>query len=107
LKKRANRVLGIFITHGHEDHIGAIQHVIADISAPIYATPLTRGLIEGKLLRNNSQHKAQIKTIKLARRQRQVPSHRIFPCQPLHPRCRRAWHHHPCGAGHPHERLQI
>lgn len=63
LKKRANRVLGIFITHGHEDHIGAIQHVIADIPAPIYATPLTRGLIEGKLLRNNSQHKAQIKTI--------------------------------------------
>jgi len=63
LKKRANRVLGIFITHGHEDHIGAIQHIIADISAPVYATPLTRGLIEAKLLRNNSQHKAQIKTI--------------------------------------------
>ncbi len=63
LKKRANRVLGIFITHGHEDHIGAIQHLIADITAPIHATPLTRGLIEGKLLRNNSQHKAQIKTI--------------------------------------------
>ena len=63
LKKRANRVLGIIITHGHEDHIGAIQHIIADIPAPIYATPLTRGLIEGKLLRNNSQHKAQIKTI--------------------------------------------
>jgi ribonuclease J len=63
LKKRANRVLGIFITHGHEDHIGAIQHVIADISAPIHATPLTRGLIEGKLLRNNSQHKTQFKTI--------------------------------------------
>ena len=63
LKKRSKRVLGIFITHGHEDHIGAIQHIIADIPAPIYATPLTRGLIEGKLLRNNSQHKAQIKTI--------------------------------------------
>jgi len=63
LKKRANRVLGIFITHGHEDHIGAIQHVIAEISAPIHATPLARGLIEAKLLRNNSQHKAQIKTV--------------------------------------------
>jgi len=63
LKKRANHVLGIFITHGHEDHIGAIQHIIADIPAPVYATPLTRGLIEAKLLRNNSQHKAQIKTI--------------------------------------------
>jgi ribonuclease J len=63
LKKRANRVLGLFITHGHEDHIGAIQHFVEDIAAPIYATPLTRGLIEGKLARNNVQHKAQIKTI--------------------------------------------
>ncbi len=63
LKKRANRVLGIFITHGHEDHIGAIQHVIADIPAPIHATRLTRGLIEGKLQRSNLQHKAQLKTV--------------------------------------------
>ncbi len=63
LRKRADRVLGIFITHGHEDHIGAIQHLISDIPAPIYATPLTRGLIEGKLARNNVQHKAQIKTV--------------------------------------------
>src|SRR5688572_26905351 len=63
LRKRADRVLGIFITHGHEDHIGAIQHVISEIPAPIYATPLTRGLIEGKLARNNVQHKANIKTV--------------------------------------------
>ncbi|MFN8382992.1 MAG: ribonuclease J [Anaerolineales bacterium] len=63
LKNKADRVKAIIITHGHEDHIGAIQHIVADIPAPIYATPLTRGLIEGKLLRNNSQHKAQIKTI--------------------------------------------
>ncbi|MFN8414089.1 MAG: ribonuclease J [Anaerolineales bacterium] len=63
LKKRAGRILGLFITHGHEDHIGAIQHFVEDFSAPIYATPLTRGLIEGKLARNNAQHKAQIKTV--------------------------------------------
>jgi ribonuclease J len=63
LKKRADRVLGLIITHGHEDHIGAIHHFIEEIPVPIYATPLTRGLIEGKLLRNNSQHKAHIKTV--------------------------------------------
>ncbi|MFN8400807.1 MAG: ribonuclease J [Anaerolineales bacterium] len=63
LKKRANRVLGLFITHGHEDHIGAIQHFIEDIPVPVYATPLTRGLIEAKLHRNGAQHKAQMKTI--------------------------------------------
>ncbi len=43
------QVRGIIVTHGHEDHTGAIQHVAAKISAPIYATPLTRGLLELKL----------------------------------------------------------
>ncbi|MBN8582379.1 MAG: ribonuclease J [Anaerolineae bacterium] len=63
LKKRANRVLGLFITHGHEDHIGAVQHFTEDIHVPVYATPLTRGLIEAKLHRNGAQHKVQMKTI--------------------------------------------
>src|SRR3990172_108317 len=63
LTKRADRVRGLIITHGHEDHIGAIQHFIEQINVPIYATPLTRGLIEAKLFRNNAQHKAHFKTI--------------------------------------------
>jgi ribonuclease J len=53
LRQKADKVVGIVITHGHEDHIGAIHHVLNDISAPVYATPLTRGLIEVKLARNN------------------------------------------------------
>ena len=64
LIKRADKVVGIVITHGHEDHIGAIQHVIQDIPATIYATPLTRGLIEAKLTRNNAASKASLKTMK-------------------------------------------
>ncbi len=40
---------GIIVTHGHEDHTGAIQHVVSALPAPIYATPLTRGLLEVKL----------------------------------------------------------
>lgn len=63
LLDKADRVRGLIITHGHEDHIGAIQHVIEQIPAPIYATPLTRGLIEGKLARNNAQHKAKFVTV--------------------------------------------
>jgi ribonuclease J len=62
LKKRAGQVRALVITHGHEDHIGAIQHFIQDFPVPIYATPLTRGLIEGKLLRNNVD-KARFKTV--------------------------------------------
>ena len=63
LLDKANRVVGIVITHGHEDHIGAIRHILDDIPAPIYATPLTRGLIEAKLARNNVLSKAKLHTV--------------------------------------------
>ena len=46
LQDKANLVRGIVITHGHEDHTGAITHVLEQVNAPIYATPLTRGLLE-------------------------------------------------------------
>lgn len=49
LTGRGYTVRGIVITHGHEDHTGAIQHVAQDFPAPIYATPLTAGLLEVKL----------------------------------------------------------
>jgi ribonuclease J len=63
LRKRANQVVGIVITHGHEDHIGAIHHVLNDIPVPVYATPLTIGLIEVKLMRNNAASKAMLNTV--------------------------------------------
>ncbi|HPC06180.1 MAG TPA: MBL fold metallo-hydrolase, partial [Anaerolineaceae bacterium] len=46
LLDKRSQVKGIIITHGHEDHIGAIPHLLQEIQAPIYATPLTRGLME-------------------------------------------------------------
>jgi len=63
LRDNANRVDGIVITHGHEDHIGAIQHLLTDVPAPVYATPLTRGLIEVKLARNGLAKKADLRTL--------------------------------------------
>ena len=54
---------GIIITHGHEDHIGAIQHLIERRPGPVYATPLTRGLIEVKLARNGMADKANLHTM--------------------------------------------
>src|SRR5512133_167691 len=63
LKERRNQVQGIVITHGHEDHIGAIHHVLEEINAPIYATPLTRGLLEVKLARNGMGGKADLNTV--------------------------------------------
>lgn len=63
LVERKHQVVGIVITHGHEDHIGAIHHVVKEIQAPIYATPLTRGLLEVKLARNGMASRAELKTV--------------------------------------------
>ena len=46
---KLDTVQAVFITHGHEDHTGAIAHVMEHVQAPVYATPLTRGLLEVKL----------------------------------------------------------
>lgn len=63
LRARADQVLGLIITHGHEDHVGAIPHVVNDIPAPIYATPLTRGLIEVKMVRAGVAGKVPLNTV--------------------------------------------
>lgn len=63
LLDKKERVKGIVITHGHEDHTGAIAHVMEEINAPIYATKLTRGLLEVKLKRAGLLGKAQMKTV--------------------------------------------
>src|SRR3990170_8670248 len=49
LANKRNKIRGFFITHGHEDHIGALPYIIDKITVPIYATPLTVGLIKVRL----------------------------------------------------------
>jgi ribonuclease J len=63
LLDKKERIKGIVITHGHEDHTGAIAHVMEEINAPIYATKLTRGLLEVKLKRAGLLGKSQLKTV--------------------------------------------
>jgi len=63
LKDKKDKVRGILITHGHEDHTGAIHHVLEEIPAPIYATALTRGLIEVKLQRGGLLKDARLNTV--------------------------------------------
>ena len=49
IEERKDDLIGIVLTHGHEDHIGAIPYLAHDLGAPLYATPFTAGLIAGKL----------------------------------------------------------
>jgi ribonuclease J len=63
LEDKADRVRGIVITHGHEDHTGAIGHVLEMITAPIYATPLTLGLLEVKLARRGQLNGVKLNTV--------------------------------------------
>ena len=64
LKENMEKVKGFVITHGHEDHIGALPYVLRDINVPIYATKLTMGIIENKLKEHNLTGTVKRKVIK-------------------------------------------
>ena len=82
LKENMEKVKGFVITHGHEDHIGALPYVLRDINVPIYATKLTMGIIENKLKEHNLTGTVKRKVIKFgqwwstAELPMRVPEHR-------------------------------
>jgi len=63
LTSRADRVQGIVLTHGHEDHIGALSYLLKYLDVPVYATPLTRGLAEVRLKEAGLLADAELHTI--------------------------------------------
>ena len=64
LRENIEKVKGIVITHGHEDHIGALPYILRELNVPIYATRLTMGIIENKLKEHNLLGNTKRKVIK-------------------------------------------
>ncbi|WP_429591776.1 ribonuclease J [Sphingomonas zeicaulis] len=63
IEERTDDLLGIVLTHGHEDHIGAIPYLALDLGVPLYATPFTAGLIMGKLEEEGIADKIELNII--------------------------------------------
>ena len=64
LKDNIDKVKGFVITHGHEDHIGALPYILTELNVPVYATKLTLGIIEGKLKEHNLTNTVKRKIVK-------------------------------------------
>ncbi len=63
LEENADKVKGILLTHGHEDHIGAIPYVVRLVNPPIYGTLLTLGIVENKLIEHGLEHAVKLNQV--------------------------------------------
>ena len=63
LKEREQKLRAIILTHGHEDHAGAVSYVLKEIQVPVYASPLTLGLVSSRLREHKMDKQAQLRTL--------------------------------------------
>ncbi|MCH3971605.1 MAG: ribonuclease J [Oscillospiraceae bacterium] len=63
VEKNADRIQGIVLTHGHEDHIGGLPYLLKKVNLPLYGTPLTLGLVKGKLKEHGLANKVKMNVV--------------------------------------------
>ena len=107
IEERREDLLGIVLTHGHEDHIGAIPYLAHDLGVPLYATPFTAGLIAGKLEEEGLTGEVQAQHGRdggrFPPRAVRLPLH---PARPFDPRGQCAADRHALRPHLPHRRLE-
>lgn len=64
IEERLDELIGIVLTHGHEDHIGALPYLAGELGVPLYATPFTAGLIHGKLEEEGNADRIELNVVK-------------------------------------------
>jgi len=80
LEKNADRVRAILLTHGHEDHIGALPYILKSINPPVYGTRLTLGILESKLREHKLDKSAKLITVEAG----SVVKAGVFSCEFIH-----------------------
>ncbi|MEO5365530.1 MAG: ribonuclease J [Magnetococcus sp. WYHC-3] len=83
LEEHADRVVGLVLTHGHEDHIGAIPYIWPRFHCPIYGTPMTLGILEGKLREHDLLDHAPLRQV-LPRQKSQIGPFSVLFIQVTH-----------------------
>jgi ribonuclease J len=68
IEEQIDNLVGIVLTHGHEDHIGALPYLAEDLGVPLYATPFTAGLIRGKLEEEGNADRVRLNLVKPGQR---------------------------------------
>jgi len=64
LTRNREKIRGVFLTHGHEDHIGGLPYLLREVNVPVYGTALTLGLVEGKLREHNLAGKVKLSVVR-------------------------------------------
>ena len=105
LKENQAQVRALILTHGHEDHIGAVPYFLTEINVPVYGTAFTLALVERRLEEYDLEEPRFIR-VKPKQAIEVGPLDRVHPCHALD--CQRggAGHHHAVGRHHPHGRFQ-